>query len=387
MADLLSNQFRKNILEYRKKSNVPEDKKTAGDIALEGLYDAVEGMSDEDFKEKLYVNRAYLSQIMPAAVESIPGFQSYLSKEPNWGVGDKIDYKNITGADDPLSDENFYKWTMKDFEEFAKDAHMTGREFMQQMAKDKIAHDRYKIAHGEDKGGWTEAPLDNLAGAFWNLFGPRMQEAVERGESPSAKDVALDIGEDIVYATPWGKVGQAAKTVLKGAQKASKATKAAKTTSKAKKASKTRTVLEQERKTIDPANIVAPAITQAADAIAYGEDDPRGDVSLTERGINVAKGTAVNEYMPRLTRKVPGARWVLQHIPEQAESFITNRAGDAIYSNRQAPGAMGIPIRIAQDVFHVDPDKEHKEKQKKKNKKKAEEKYKIVIDMDEENKE
>lgn len=376
MADLLSTKFRKSI----------EDSDFT-DQKLSDLYDAVEGMSDEDFKEYMYVNREYFSQNMPAAVESIPGFQSYLSKEPNWGVGDKLDYKKITGSDDPLSDENFYKWTMKDFEEFAKGSGMTGRELMQQMAKDKIASDRYKIAHGEDKGGWSEAPLDNFAGAFWNLFGPRMQEAIARGESPSKKDVALDLGEDVVYATPWGKVGQAAKTVVKGAQKVSKATKAAKTTSKAKKASKTRTILEQEKPTIDPSNMVAPAITQAADAIAYGEDDQRGEASLTERGINVAKGTAVNEYMPKLTRRFPGARWVLQHIPEQAESFVTNRAGDAIYSNRQAPGVMGMPIRIAQQTLDLDPEKEHKEKQRKKNKKKAVEKYKIIIDMDEENKE
>ena len=349
MADLLSTKFRKSIEE----SDFTDQK-------LSDLYDAVKGMSDEDFKEYMYVNRAYFSQNMPAAVESIPGFQSYLSKEPSWGERN-IDYKKITGADDPLSDENFYRWTMKDFDEFGKEAGMTGKEFMQQMAKDKTARDRYKIAHFEDRGGWSEAPFYNLVGAFQNVFAPRTQKAIEQGEDPSWKDVAMDVGTDALQALPMGKITKVPK---------------------ATKAFGLRNIL---------ANAAVPATQETADWALY--EDKEFDPT------DIIKGTAANIVVPRglrrygsdkwddigknvSTKRIPGVRTVLNRGPQGTISdFVSNKVGDIQYSDK----AVAIPVIGTE----LEKDKKEKEIIKKKNKakKKAEEKYKIIIDMDEENKE
>jgi len=321
MAELLSNQFRQNILDYRKKANVPEDKKTKGDIALEGLYDSVKDLSDEDLKKYLYVNRAYLSQIMPAAVEGIPNFQSYLSVEPTWSRKN-INYNEITGSDDALTDEFFFSHNMKDFEEYGKKVGMTGREFMKQMSKDLTERNRYKIAHGEDLGGWFDSPksfLHNLGGAYMNILAPKTQERIAAGEEPTIKDYAVDIGTDVAQTLPMGKIAKVPATA---------------------KALGFRNIL---------ANAAVPAGTETAKAVLYDEDlDP----------YYIAKGTAVNVVTPRFlkkygseswddigknisTKNIPFVRKVLSKGPEGTISDITtNKVGDVIYSNRATP----IPV-------------------------------------------
>lgn len=305
MAELLSDKFRKSI----------EDTDFT-DQKLSDLYDAVKGMSDEDFKEYMYVNRGYFKKNMPAAVEEVAGFQGYVSEEPSWG-STNIDYEKVTGSSDAL--DKMDEYDMKDMEYFGSKAGLSGKEFLHQMTQDKIANDRKKIAHGEDEGGWFESPKSfakNVAGAAMNVMAPRTQEAIERGEQPTIKDRVLDIAENAAQSLPVGKIAKVPA---------------------ATKAFGLRNIL---------ANAAVPVASETADYIAYDEDNQRGSFDP----FDVVKGTGVNIMMPRILRRTGSDNWsnvgknVSSHIPilqkgpaGDISDIVSNKTGNVLYSNRQTP--------------------------------------------------
>lgn len=337
MAELLSEKFRKSI-----------DDSDIVDQRLTGLYQTVEGMSDEDFKEYMYSNRGYFKQNMPVAIDEIPGFQQYVSEEPTYGVAN-IDYEKVTGSPDAL--DKFYDYDMKDMEYFGSKVGMTGREFMKHMAEDLVKKERHDIAHGNSENSpW----YDKAVSYVMPVLAPRQQEAIARGEDPSTADYALDLVEDAAYMMPYGAAGAKAATKL--------ATKAPKL------ANATRKVLTAGE------NVIAPAVTTVADKLVYDEEDPRGgDVLSPETGVKVAKGWAVNKYMPKLTNRVPAIRTTLEQLGAHTQNLITNRAGDALYESKQAPGAAGMILNaVDKNLIKEAEDKKKREK----NKEKAEHKYK-----------
>lgn len=337
MAELLSNKFRKAIED----SDFTDNK-------LADLYDAVEGMSDEDFKEYMFSNREYFKRNMPAAVDEVAGFQGYVADEPTYGVAN-IDYEKVTGSPDAL--DKFYDYDMKDMEYFGSKVGMTGREFMKQMAEDLTKKERHDIAHGNSENSpW----YDKAVSYVMPILAPRQQEAIERGEDPSTEDYTLDLLEDAAYMMPYGAAGAKIGTKL--------------ATKSPKLANATRKVLTAGE------NVIAPAVTTVADKLVYDEDDPRGgDVLSPETGIKVAKGWLVNKYMPKLTNRVPAIRTTLEQLGAPTQNLITNRAGDALYESRQAPGAAGMILNTIDKNFI----KEAEDKKKReKNKEKAENKYK-----------
>lgn len=337
MAGLLSDKFRKSIEESDFTDNRVAD-----------LYDAVEGMSDDEFKSYIYSNRDYFKKNMPVALDEINGFQELVSVEPDYGVKDNIDYEKITGSPDALSDEKIYSYDNKDFEEFGSKVGMTGREFMKKMFEDKTKLDRYKIAHGEDEGGWFSSPksfVKNLGGAAMNLLAPRSQEAIERGESPTVKDVVLDEAQNVLYAMPWGKVAGAATKIPKVGNVVSKAVKAGE-------------------------NVLTPLTTEALDAAAYDDENPRGDFSLGD----VGTGWLVNRFagkriQPRLEKKLPNAA-------ESVTPYLTNVAGDLLYGDKSfgsipmmIPGVNMVTKKI-QDEMNEEAKLEERQKAREKSNKK-----------------
>lgn len=344
MAKLLSDKFREAI----------DNAEFPGDDKLIDLYQAVNGMSDEDFKEYMYSNREYFKRNMPVAVDEIEGFQGYVADEPTYGAVN-IDYDKITGTPDAL--DKFYDYDMKDMEYFGSKVGMTGREFMKKMSEDKIQHDRKKIAHGEDAGGWFDSPTafaHNLGGAVMNVLAPRSQEAIERGEAPSVKDVALDVAVDAAQTLPMGKI-----------TKVPAATKAL----------GIRNIL---------ANAAVPTAAEVADAAAYDEENPRGNFDI----IDVAKGTGVNVMMPRMVRRFGSDKWddigkniTTKNIPyirkvlargmEAGPSeIITNKTGDVVYQNR------ATPLPIVGSLLEKEQKERKAKEEREKNKAEAEKKYK-----------
>lgn len=337
MAELLSEKFREAI-----------EKSDYTDNRLADLYDVVKGMSDEDFKEYMYANRGYFQKNMPAAIEDIEGFQSYVSDMPNYGVKNKIDYEKITGNPNAL--DSFYDYNMKDFDYFGSKAGMTGKEFMKRMAEDKIASDRHKIAYGEDEGGWFDSPKSfakNLGGATMQLFAPRVQEAIARGEEPTAKDYLLDQASNIAETLPVGKIGKTRKLLQMGS------------------------------------NFVVPAAEEVADYVAYDEENPRGNLSMAD----IAKGGSINYATPRLLNRFGivdldkvGKNIGMSNIVGEKpigpagsiSDIFTNKLGSSVYANRRAPGVIGV---VASPLINYEEEKAN-EKIRNKNKEKSEKKYK-----------
>ena len=318
MAEILSEQIRKKL-----RSTPIEDE------LLDKFYDDIEGLSDEEVKKYIAVNKPVFDENQ-AIADYVPEIQQYISEEPKYGV-QNIDYEKVTNSPDALSDEKFYQYTMKDMDYFGSKVGMTGREFLQKMKEDKIAHDRHAIAHGEDEGGWFESPKSfakNLGGTAMSLLAPRSQEAIERGEEPTDKDYLNDTIQNALYVGA-GRIPYVG-------------------------------------------DVVAPAVMEALDYAAYGDDEnnPRGNFSMTD----IAKGTLINRWggkriQPRLEKL---------HLPGSLAGFVTNEIGDALYGNKKigqiplmVPG-VNIAAKAAQDV--LDEDLAKKERQKAK--KEAEHKYK-----------
>jgi hypothetical protein len=127
---------------------------------------------------------------------------------------------------------------------------MNYRDFVNQMYKQKLEQDRENIAH------------EGIGGAILSLFGKRQQEAIARGEDPSWKDYAGDIGEQALYMVPWGRAIGGASKLAKLGQVAS--------------------------------NAVAPVATEAYDSMVYDENNPRGEFNTGD----VAMGTTTNLVAP-----------------------------------------------------------------------------------------
>lgn len=338
MAEKLSDKFRKSIED----SDFTDDR-------MADLYDAVEGMSDSDFKEYMYANRAYFDQNMSAAVDAIPGFRKLISVEPDYGAK-PIDYKKVTGSPDAL--DRFDEYSMKDMEAFGEQVGMTGNEFLNRMAQDKIKQDRERIAHGEGSGGWFDSPrafAENLGGLTMNLLSPRTQEAIARGEDPRVKDYVVDIAQDVLYAMPWGKLTTAAKAddVIKAAQQAKKfsaknwARRADRALAKKVPELNNPTTKSKLKDAIIGAsqNAITPAALEVMDYGAYGDDpdNVRGKLNpidiLAGTGVNWKAGRLIEPRIEKLIGAGKGAGGVT--------TWLTNQAGDRLYGDRSMGSILG----------------------------------------------
>ena len=383
MAEKLSDKFRKNI----ENSDFTDDR-------LADLYDAVEGMSDSDFKEYMYANRAYFDQNMSAAVEDIPGFRKLISVEPDYGTKE-IDYKKVTGSPDAL--DRFDEYTMKDMEAFGEQLGMTGNEFLNRMAQDKVKQDRERIAHGEGSGGWFDSPrafAENLGGVAMNLLAPRTQEAIARGEDPQGKDYINDTAQNILYAMPWGKLTTAAKAddVIKAAQQAKKFT--ARNWARRADRALAKKVPELNNPTVkaklkDAAlgasqNAITPAAMELLDYGAYGAyaDDPDENVRGKFNPIDILTGTAVNwgggKFVgPKIEKVIPPDIDNAMGAAGGITTWLTNHASDRLYGDRSMgsilgralPGA-GPAINEVTRALELDTEESKKQRAREKNEKK-----------------
>lgn len=378
MAEKLSDKFRKSI----------EDSEFTDD-RMADLYDAVEGMSDSDFKEYMYANRAYFDQNMSVAVDAIPGFRKLISVEPDYGAK-QIDYKDVTGSRDAL--DRFNDYTMKDMAAFGAKVGMTGNEFLHRMAQDKIKQDRERIAHGEGSGGWFDSPrsfAENAGGLLLNLLSPRVQEAIARGEEPEAKDYINDAAQNALYAMPFGRFAPAIKSVplfteaksatraLRGIIKDGPTRRALETSEKLfnaieQKAGEAVTKVANAGLKLG-SNTAAPAVIEALDAAAYDEELPRGTFSPTDivtgTGVNVAGGKM---FGPWVEKKLP-------NIGPSLTSWITNKGSDILYSDKGAGSTLGRSIpgaRQAMNKFFGAFEESEEEKKQRMAREKNERKYK-----------
>lgn len=262
-------------------SKLSEQIKSSGykDIPLlKSMSEQIKDMSDKDVREYIYNQRQYLNQMLPGkAVESIPDLQEYMTVQPNYGVKN-TNYAKMFNDPDILDKLNEYSF--RDIDYIARKNGMSGKELLKDLTDAKIAKDRNLVAHG---GRWRDVldadkynslrdnPIaSNVGGSLLTVFGRRQQEAIERGEEPELKDIAGDVGEGLLYATPLGRVAQPISIPAKLAY--SGATAAA-----------------------------VPHITEAYDAAVYDDkNNPRSDYSEADALV----GTGVNLVAPYGIRRV-----------------------------------------------------------------------------------
>lgn len=262
-------------------SKLSEQIKSSGykDVPLlKGMTEQIKDMSDKDVREYIYNQRQYLNQMLPGkAIESIPDLQEYMTVQPNYGVKN-TNYAKMFNDPDILDKLNEYSF--RDIDYIARKNGMSGKELIKDLTDAKIAKDRNLIAHGgrwrdvtdTDKyKSWRDNPIaSNVGGSLLTVFGRRQQEAIERGEEPELEDIAGDVGEGLLYATPLGRIAQPISIPAKLAY--SGATAAA-----------------------------VPHITEAYDAAVYDDkDNPRSEYSEADALV----GTGVNLVAPYGIRRV-----------------------------------------------------------------------------------
>lgn len=240
------------------------------------LADAIDNLqSDKDVKEYIWANRGYFDRtIDAAALKDAPNFRSVVYGQM---PSSEVQLDKEFGKD---WDKNFGQIPYNKIAYVAEQHGIDPKELNYQMANIATQNERYRIAHGEDLGGWFDSPASfahNLGGATMSLFGRRQQEAIARGEEPSYKDMALDAGESALYAIPYGNA-------LKGVKVGGKV--GAALTGKAAQTALT--------------NTVAPVVTEVGDAALYSDDNPRGEFSMQDVGTGVATNYAAPWVLKRL---------------------------------------------------------------------------------------
>lgn len=322
---------------------------------LKGMTDQIKNMSDNDVKEYIYNQRQYLNKMLPGkAIESIPDLQEYMTVQPTYGVKN-TNYAKMFNDDKILDKLN--EIPFRDIDYIARKNGMTGKELLDDMTKAKIAKDREAIAHGRWR---TDASIpENIAnevgGTLLTLFGRRQQEAIARGEEPELKDIAGDVGEQLAYMAPVGRIaGPVAKVAARIPRIGQSASKIASTAANV------------------GSNAIVPTVSELYDTMVYDNDNPRGEFSIADAIV----GTAVNAAAPWALReggeglgKLTGSRSIQKNWGELAEGKtadevikeIQNKYKGVKIQDADNPNVSAEVRRRAQElksVIAADPDLE-----------------------------
>lgn len=246
------------------------------------LADVIADMTPTDAANYIAANKAYFTKVYNSDdLEQMPVFRKALYTGLKNG---KVDY-----------DEEFGKGWYNSFNDIPVDqikyvAEQHGvdwKDLVNKMSDEATQRIRHDIAYGEDQGGWLESPVRNLGGAFMHTFAPRVQEAIARGEEPSAKDYTLDQAQNLLYAIPYGTTvrainNPAARTIFGAAL----------------------------------SNAGAPIATEALDEAYYTDpNNPRSEFN----GMDIATGTGTNLIGGALLR---GAGMGIGRIAPKVRDFL-----------------------------------------------------------------
>lgn len=257
---------------------------------LKGMVDQLKYLNDADTKEYIYNQRQFLNQMLPnKVITSIPDLQEYMTVQPTYGVKN-TNYAKMFNDDEILDKLN--EIPFRDIDYIARKNGMTGKELLNDMTEAKIAKDRNLIAHGgrwrdvmdADKyKAWDDNPIaSNVGGILLTLFGRRQQEAIERGEEPKLKDIAGDVGEQLAYMAPVGRIaGPVAKVAARIPRIGQSASKIASTAANV------------------GSNAIVPTASELYDTMVYDNDNPRGEFSIADALV----GTGVNTVTPYVLRR------------------------------------------------------------------------------------
>ena len=207
----------KELYAFARSVDNPDLKKFALDLA-----DHLAPMDDAQAKKTIYatftqgntISRGILRTIISVLPENSQISQMVLGeKKPQYVVPDKKGIGEMfkeSGGESVIdvNSPNFYgrnaDITRAKVRAIAHANGLTEQELWQSLQEEATKESRRKIARGEDLGGWFDSPAsftNNLFGASLGLFMPRTRERIERGEDVTKGDVALDVGENVLYGT------------------------------------------------------------------------------------------------------------------------------------------------------------------------------------------
>lgn len=305
--NLLSSKLREQI-----ENAFPDYQKNP---VLKGIVDITEPMSDDRLKRYIFDTRAYYNKNLGKEVlDQIPDLREYLTIKPGYGVRKtEKDYKKMFNDDNII--DNLGKYSFNDIDYVARKNGLTGKELLNDLYETKKEKDRIKAAHGDiadivDKSKyqsfWNNPIADNVGGLALSLFGRRQQEAIERGEDPSARDYIGDVGENLMYMTPGGAFGKAGSIARKASSIGS--------------------------------SVAIPTISEVYDAAVY-DDGSRGEVSP----MDIVGGTLTNIGSPFMLKKSLagtsrffGAKKAAEKFEKMGEGLTPNETIDL---NREAQSA------------------------------------------------
>lgn len=272
------------------------------------LYNQIDQI-DNDVDVANYINssKKYFTQTMSSKdLDGMPTFSQALFGELKTG---KVDYDKEFGKD---WYNRFEEIPYQEIKFVADKQGVNPAELNHKMAEEATKLRRKDIALGKDGD-----KLDRVAGFITNMVFPRGTEAVARGEEPTAKDYIGDIGQNVLYATPWGGVarGLGATSKVGGALIRGAAS-----------------------------NVTAPLASEVYDSAVYDEDNPRGNFSVGD----VAGGAATNVIAPGLLRT--GATTGSRFFPSlrKFNEFGTGQTAKEI-AEAELSKYRYVPIRMADD--------------------------------------
>lgn len=252
----MASKIKETLLkEIREQANRYEKGKTKRAL-LEGLYAKIKGYdNDTDIINTVWANRDLpLRMFTEPELKHMPGFNNLLIGEPRTG---EVNLEKAFGKDWVANFEDI------PYNQIALVAEKNGvnpNKLLYTMSDMATAKRREDIAHGrwDPNDSWYTNIANEIGGTALNLFGKRQQEAIERGEDPSATDYALDIGQSALEAVPYGRLAKFAKVPTVGNALAYAGSAAA-----------------------------APVISETLDANLYNDNNPRGTFDPYEVGVGI----------------------------------------------------------------------------------------------------
>lgn len=273
------------------------------------LYNQIDQI-DNDVDVANYINssKKYFTQTMTNKdLEGMPTFSQALFGELKTG---KVDYDKEFGED---WYNKFEEIPYQEIQYVADKQGVNPKDLANKMGSEATKLRRQDIALGKDGD-----KLDRAAGFLTNMVFPRGTEAVARGEEPTAKDYVGDVGQNLLYATPWGGVARVFGATSKVAGPAIRGV---------------------------ASNVTAPLTSEIYDTAVYDKENPRGNFSIAD----VAGGTLTNVVTPELLRF--GASRAGRYISPLSKF---NEFGGGQTAKEIAVEEFGkyrhVPIRMAEDT-------------------------------------
>lgn len=286
----MASKIKKKVLEeLQKTKNVLRKaglEETAKYALLEGLYNQVDKQeSDTDVVNTVWANKDLpLRMFTEDEFSLMPGMKELMIGEPRTGE------VNLDKSFGPDWRENFNKIPYNQIALVAEKNGVSTKDLMDKMTSEIVKKERHDIANS------------GVPGFIMSVFGRRQKEAIERGEDPSGKDIAGDIGEGALYAVPYGRALGFGKNLV------------------------ARHLMQGVA-----SNVAPPLASEVMDNVLYDEKNPRGNFSVGD----VGSGVATNLLIPALLRR--GGTFLARNgLP--GKSFST--LGEGLTPKEMASGAV-----------------------------------------------